>query len=146
MYMYVTHAHDHAHDPARAPRAGHYFKITTRHGEINFRFLPCQTCTQSTYDERCTYSWLTSNLLTSHDGLKGAYCNDKFLVMFSDGSPGFIGGRDAVTLTDIPTPPGGTYANTGSSCRTRSWFTGFSPWKIPLYELWENPSDGLWEP
>jgi len=96
----------------------------------------CKTCTQNTADERCTATWLKANLLTTHSGLKGAYCNDKWLVIFSDGSPGFMGGTTAVNLGQIPQPPGGTNAD-GSVCRTRSWWTGLEVWKIPLSDVYQ---------
>jgi hypothetical protein len=92
----------------------------------------CQTCTQSTTDERCSATWLNANLLTTHSGLKGAYCTDKWLVVFSDGSPGFLGGTDAINLGNIPAPPGGTDQDGVTSCRTRTWWTGLEVWKVPL--------------
>ena len=54
------------------------------------------------------------------------------LVLFSDGSPGFIGGNAAVNLADIPQPPGGTDQDGTTACRTRSWWTGLDVRKIPL--------------
>jgi len=43
----------------------------------------CRTCTQNVVDPRCTHAWLSANLLTTHSGLKGAFCNDKYLVIFA---------------------------------------------------------------
>lgn len=97
----------------------------------------CQTCTSSTTDERCSVSWLNANLLTSHSGLKGAYCNDKWLVIFSDGSPGFLGGTAAINLGNIPQPPSGTDQDGTTACRTRSWWTGLEVWKVPLRDYYE---------
>lgn len=96
----------------------------------------CKTCTASTTDERCSVTWLNANLLSTHSGLKGAYCNDKFLIIFSDGSPGFLGGTSAVNLGNIPQPPSGTDQDGSTSCRTRSWWTGLEVWKIPLAEYY----------
>jgi len=91
----------------------------------------CRTCTQANaaQDGRCSATWLKSNLNVAHAGLKGAYCNDRYLVMMSDGSPGFKGGDVAYpNLKDVPYPPGGA----GNTCRTRTWSKGFKVHKIPL--------------
>jgi hypothetical protein len=59
-----------------------------------------KTCTQST-DARCQSSYLKG--LMVGEGVKAAYCNDAFLVISADGSPGF-----ADTLATIRNPPGST--------------------------------------
>ena len=58
----------------------------------------CKACTQST-ESRCTRQALQN--VIHKTGIKAAYCNDEFLVIYSDGSPGFTS-----NLYDIPNPPG----------------------------------------
>ena len=79
----------------------------------------CDTsCTQSTADV-CSASFLASTL--TGDGVRYAYCNDKWLVITSDGSPG---GIYTPNMDDTPFPPGGSCssaqqaAGSGADCRT----------------------------
>ena len=55
--------------------------------------------------------------MTTHDGIKAAYCTDLFLVIWSLGFPNHVS-----TLDKIPVPPGGTEttANGGGDCKVRS--------------------------
>lgn len=80
---------------------------------------PCvTTCTQSTADV-CSASFLASTL--TGDGVRYAYCNDKWLIITSDGSPG---GIYTPNMDDTPFPPGGSCssaqqdAGSGADCRT----------------------------
>jgi hypothetical protein len=70
-------------------------------------------------------------------GIKAVYCNDKFLVIHSDGSPNHL---DSLNL--IPRPPGGGTGSYQTSCVTRNRETQFLSFKIPLYPV-ELPSASL---
>ena len=86
----------------------------------------CKTCTQST-DAKCTNEFLSSTLKTS-GGLLVAYCNDKYLVMHTNGQPNHPDG-----LADIPKPPGGGGAGGyASQCVTRSMHQQYAVNKIPI--------------
>lgn len=64
--------------------------------------ISSKTCSQST-DARCQSSYLKALMIGT--GVKAAYCNDAFLIISSDGSPGF-----ADSLTTVRNPPGSTDA------------------------------------
>ena len=59
-------------------------------------------------------------------GVKAAYCNDAFLVIVSDGTPGF-----PTYLTSIKNPPGAVGSD-GSACVTRTVNPSYQTYKIPL--------------
>lgn len=82
-----------------------------------------KTCTQSS-DPRCTSAALKALIVST--GIKAAYCNDQYLVIHSDMSPGF-----QEHLSSIATPPGGFNAD-GTACVTRSTTLVFDTYKIPL--------------
>lgn len=69
-------------------------------------------CTQTTNSPHCTQ--LADIFMTSHVGIKAAYCTDLFLVVWSLGYPNHIS-----TLDKIPVPPGGTETD-GTDCKVRS--------------------------
>ena len=91
-------------------------------------------CKQST-DHRCTSEALTD--LIKAQGIKAAYCNDKFLVVHTDMTPGY-----PTHLSDIPMPPGGgedhdvTYQDSisGEHCQTgeESVYEAYGRYKFPL--------------
>ena len=91
-------------------------------------------CKQST-DHRCTSEALTD--LIKAQGIKAAYCNDKFLVVHTDMTPGY-----PTHLSDIPMPPGGgedhdvTYQDSlsGEHCQTgeESGYEAYGRYKFPL--------------
>jgi len=80
-------------------------------------------CTQTTTNY-CTQ--LSDMLITSHYGIKAAYCTDLFLVIWSLGYPDHIS-----TLDKIPVPPGGTETD-GADCKVRSRYEQYQVYKIPL--------------
>lgn len=93
--------------------------------------IKTKKCTQST-DPRCTSAAL--KLLMSGPGMKAAYCNDNFLVLQSDGSPGF-----PTYLQSILNPPAAV-AN-GVTCVTRYTNPTFMTAKIPLNPVLLSTSD-----
>lgn len=76
------------------------------------------TCTQSTADV-CSATFLANTLVGN--GVKVAHCNDKWLVIAGDGSPG---GIFTPNMDDTPFPPAGACsdaqqsAGSGTDCRT----------------------------
>jgi hypothetical protein len=61
-------------------------------------------------------------------GLLAAYCNDKWLVVASNGVPN----HPATGLLSIPVPPGGSDGPYASSCVTRGYQQQLNYFKIPL--------------
>ena len=94
--------------------------------------IPSKVCTQST-DPRCTSAALAALILGQ--GIKAAYCNDAFLVIYSDGSTGF-----SSYLSSIKNPPA-SVSSDGTSCVTRTSSFGYSVIKIPLYPTLLSTSD-----
>lgn len=84
------------------------YTVTKATQDINK--IPCRTCTVAN-DERCSSTFL-KNLLGNMKGIYAAFCNDKYLVVYGDGSTGSI-----PNLDNVPLPPGGT--QNGQACRTR---------------------------
>ena len=91
-----------------------------------------KTCTQST-DPRCTSAALKA--VVFGNGIKAAYCNDAFLVILSDGTPGFPS-----YLGSIKNPPGSFFAN-GTLCVTRHADPSYLISKIPLSPTLLSTSD-----
>lgn len=78
---------------------------------------PCDnTCTQVTTGV-CSAAFLAG--MVKGDGIKYAYCNDKWLVIESDGTPSHL-----PNMNDTPFPPAGScsseqqVAGSGANCRT----------------------------
>jgi hypothetical protein len=61
-------------------------------------------------------------------GLKGVYCNDKYLVLATNGVPSHTSG-----LQYIPRPPGSSGVSYESACVTRSYHEQIAYFKVPLY-------------
>ena len=96
--------------------------------------LPSKTCTQST-DPRCSSAALSA--LMKGQGIKAAFCNDQFLVIHSDGTPGF-----STYLDSIKNPPGAV-ASDGTTCVTRFTNPSYTFVKIPLYPTLLSTADAL---
>ena len=94
--------------------------------------LASKSCVQST-DPRCTSAALAAVIVGG--GVKAAYCNDAFLVIVSDGSPGF-----PTYLRSIKNPPGAVSSD-GSACVTRTVNPSYLIAKIPLYPTLLPASD-----
>ena len=88
--------------------------------------LGCKPCTQSN-DDMCTSSSLASVIKTGH-GLKGAYCNNDYLVIMGTGKASHDDG-----LRDVPRPPGdGSSSQYVDQSVTRSYHEQFAVFKIPV--------------
>ena len=85
--------------------------------------LASKSCVQST-DPRCASAALAAVIVGG--GVKAAYCNDAFLVIVSDGTPGF-----PTYLTSIKNPPGAVGSD-GLACVTRTVNPSYQIYKIPL--------------
>jgi hypothetical protein len=96
--------------------------------------IASKTCTQST-DSRCTSVALKA--VMKGQGIKAAYCNDAFLVIHSDGTPGF-----STYLAEIKNPPA-SISNTGATCVTRATNPTYAIHKIPLYPTLLNLANPL---
>ncbi len=83
----------------------------------------CKVCTQAV-DDRC-YSSSLYKLHGAYASVKAAYCNDKYIVILSDGSPSWNH-----NLQDVYVPPGSTDGS--GACVTRSSNPQFVSFKIPL--------------
>jgi hypothetical protein len=66
-------------------------------------------------------------LFLANGGLKAIYCNDKYLVVHSNGKANHQDG-----LASIPHPPGGGDGSYSTSCVTRSYHLSYAIYKIPL--------------
>ena len=93
--------------------------------------LESKVCTQSV-DPRCTSAALAA--LMVGQGIKAAYCNDLYLVLQSDGTPGF-----QTQLLSIKNPPAASVD--GTTCVTRYVNKGYMTAKIPLYPTLLSTSD-----
>lgn len=94
--------------------------------------IPNKSCVQST-DARCTSAALAAVIL-GH-GIKTAYCNDAFLVIVSDGTPGFT-----TNLLSVKNPPGAVSSD-GTLCVTRTVNPSYEVVKIPLFPTLLSTSD-----
>lgn len=97
--------------------------------------ITCQTCTQELSDPRCTTAALI-DVIHATGGIKAAYCNNRNLVIVSNGAP-----SHTPDLENIVVPPGANID--GVACVTRSWAPRFDVFKIPLlgkYTLLETAS------
>ena len=94
--------------------------------------LASKSCVQST-DARCSSAALRAVIVGG--GIKAAYCNDAFLVIVSDGTPGF-----STNLESIKNPPGAVSSD-GSACVTRTVNPSYHVAKIPLYPTLLSTSD-----
>jgi len=83
--------------------------------------VPCKQCTQSS-DSRCSSDFLASTFAIGSTHVKAAYCNDAFLVIWSDGLPQ----HSSTYLSDIPNPPG------ADGCLMRTNVKQSLAFKIPL--------------
>ena len=94
--------------------------------------LSAKSCVQST-DSRCTSAALAAVVVGQ--GIKAAYCNDAFLVIISDGTPGY-----QTNLDSIKNPPGAVGSD-GSTCVTRTANPAYMTVKIPLYPTLLSTAD-----
>lgn len=100
-------------------------KITDYQQMVSQLTSKCKQCTQVT-QAKCSSSALKD--LIKHSGVKVAYCNDQYLVVLADGSPGF-----ETNMMDTPNPPGAV-DSTNTNCVTRFANSGYTnTFKIPLY-------------
>eukprot|EP01035_Chromulina_nebulosa_P017552 gene17552-23116_t len=65
-----------------------------------------------------------------NSGLTAVYCNDKYLVLYSNGAPNHKDG-----LSYVPQPPGGEDVVYSSSCVARSYNQDYLVYKVPLYPV-----------
>ena len=112
--------------------SGCIFKSATFNYPTLLAKTQTKTCTQST-DSRCNSAALAA--LVIGQGIKAAYCNDAFLIIISDGTPGF-----QTNLESIKNPPGSVDSD-GVTCVTRYVNPTYMTVKIPLYPTMLSTSD-----
>ena len=137
------------------------FTSTARNYASEVAKNTCRTCTQST-DARCTTAALKA--LVYGQGIKAAFCNDKFLVISTGTSfpvaeiqheqmtryfynPPSSSLRSDMTsgfsnwLQNVPNPPG-SVDSAGAACVTRGTNPSFTTYKIPLNPTALSTSSG----
>lgn len=87
----------------------------------------CKQCTQDTSSAKCQ---TLAQTLRTNAGVKAAYCNADFLVIWADGLPSY-NPNAAEYLPSIPLPPGGGTVN-GATCRVKTATEKLTVYKIPL--------------
>ena len=110
-------------DVSASPAAACIFTNAVINYQERISSVKSKSCVQST-DGRCTSAALAA--LMKGPGIKAAYCNDEFLVIISDGTPGF-----KTNLDSVKNPPGAVDKN-GMTCVTRYTNPAFMTVKIPL--------------
>ena len=110
-------------DASASLAAACVFTYTVVNYQERISAVKSKSCVQSA-DGRCTSAALAS--LIKGQGIKAAYCNDEFLVIISDGTPGF-----KTNLDSVKNPPGSVDKN-GMACVTRYTNPAFMTVKIPL--------------
>jgi hypothetical protein len=92
--------------------------------------VKCKVCTQasSTKHKYCSGEMLKKTLVTP-SGIQAAFCNDEYLVVWTNGRP-----THATNLYGVPRPPGGGADGSPyeEQCVTRTFVTQSQTFKIPL--------------